>query len=94
MATALSRAGVAHRMKAPVDYLRPIAGQIREALAPRGGRGAKACAGALECAGSLCRALHEDWQPYMAALLEPMAQTGLSGAPGWRLGTLLCGLLQ
>lgn len=66
-------------MKAPVDYLRPIAGQIREALAPKGVRGGKPCAGALECAGTLCCALREDWQPYMALLLEPMAQTGLSG---------------
>jgi len=33
MATALSRAGVASRMKSPKDYLQPIALQIREALA-------------------------------------------------------------
>ena len=86
MATALARAGVAGRMKAPTDFLRPIAGHIREALlAPRvrarGGAAASApaaCPEALECVGTLAVALRGDWQPHVQALLDPMFQSGLS----------------
>lgn len=81
MASALSRAGVAGRMKAPTDFLRPIAAAIREALLAKGGRGrAPTSPEALECAGTLAVALRADWQPHVAALLDPMFQTGLSEA--------------
>lgn len=33
-------------------------------------------------AGTLALALRADWQPYLAALLEPMFQTGLTGGHG------------
>jgi hypothetical protein len=79
MAGALARAGVAARMKAPDDFLRPIAAAIRECLGQRS-RGRPLCPEALECAGVLAVALRRDWQPYLAQLLEPMFQTGLSGA--------------
>jgi FKBP12-rapamycin complex-associated protein len=82
MASALARAGVACRMKAPDDFLRPIAGQIKECLGQRS-RGRPPCPEALECAGVLALALRQDWQPYMLTLLEPMFQTGLSGGCGW-----------
>jgi FKBP12-rapamycin complex-associated protein len=79
MAAALARAGVAYRMKAPDDFLRPIAAAIKECLGQRG-RGKPPCPESLECAGALAVALRQDWQPYLAALLEPMFQTGLSEA--------------
>ncbi|KAI3435635.1 hypothetical protein D9Q98_001694 [Chlorella vulgaris] len=79
MAGALCRAGVASRMKAPDDFLRPIAAQIKECLGQRS-RGRPICPEALECAGTLAVALRRDWQPYMLLLLEPMFQTGLSDA--------------
>lgn len=82
MAAALARAGVAYRMKTPDDFLRPIAAAIKECLGQRG-RGKPPCPEALECVGALAVALRQDWQPYMAALLEPMFQTGLSGVWGW-----------
>lgn len=79
MATALASAGVAGHMKTPDDFLRPIAAQIRECLLARGRGGVKTqCSEALECAGTLCMALHEDWQLHMAQLLEPALSTGLS----------------
>lgn len=94
MAAALARAGVAHRMKAPDDFLRPIAAAIKECLGQRG-RGKPPCPEAQECAGALAVALRQDWQPYLAALLEPMFQTGLSGGwdggTVWWLGCTLCG---
>jgi FKBP12-rapamycin complex-associated protein len=80
MAGALAQAGVAARMKAPDDFLRPIAAAIRDCLGQRS-RGRPLCPEALECAGNLAVALRADWQPYLAALLEPMFATGLSG--GW-----------
>jgi FKBP12-rapamycin complex-associated protein len=80
LASALAKAGVGHKMKEPVDYLRPIALQIRESLAPSRNRAKMAaCTEPLDCAGRLATALREDWQPYMLLLLEPMLQTGLSG---------------
>ena len=81
MATALARAGVAGQMKAPVDYLLPIATQIKEALlhASLGGRGKKMPSPeALRCAGTLAIALRGNWLPYAASLLDPMIQSGLS----------------
>lgn len=84
MAGALARAGVASRMKAPDDFLRPIAAAIRDCLGQRS-RGRPPCPEALECAGNLAVALRADWQPYLAALLEPTFTTGLSGEAG-RLG--------
>ncbi|KAL4435039.1 hypothetical protein ABPG77_003864 [Micractinium sp. CCAP 211/92] len=79
MAGALARAGVAPRMKTPDDSLRHIAAAIKECLGQRS-RGRPPCPEALECAGTLAVALRADWQPYLAALLEPMFTTGLSDA--------------
>ena len=79
MAASLARSGVAGRMKAPVDYLRPLAGQIRESLQGARGRGRVPCPEALECAGMLAVSLQQDWQAYALSLLEAMFQTGLSG---------------
>jgi len=77
IASALASAKVAGRMKHPDDFLAPIAAQIRECLLSRT-RGKVQCSEALECAGVLCVALREDWQPHMALLLEPAMATGLS----------------
>lgn len=77
MASSLAAAGVAGRMKAPTDFLRPIAAQIREALLSKGRK--VSCPEALECTGTLAVALKQDWQPHVMALLDPMFQTGLSG---------------
>ena len=79
MASALASAGVGHYLKAPDDFLRPIATQIRECLLSRM-RGKGQCSEALECAGTLCVALKADWQPHMAQLLDPALATGLSQA--------------
>lgn len=79
MASALATAGVAGYMKTPDDFLKPISHQIRECLLPRL-RGKSQCAEALECAGTLCVALRQDWQPHMAQLLDPALATGLSPA--------------
>eukprot|EP00887_Chlorella_sp_A99_P006163 scaffold3.g6163.t1 len=78
MASSLAAADVAGRMKAPTDFLRPIAAQIREALLSKGRK--VPCPEALECAGTLAVALKQDWQPYVIVLLDPMLQTGLSDA--------------
>ena len=79
MASALASAGVAHYMKAPDDFLRPIALQIKECLQSRA-RGKGQFSEALECAGTLCVALKSDWQPQMVQLLDPALNTGLSPA--------------
>ena len=79
MAMALSSVGVANGMTAPTDFLHPIAIQIRDCLTTRV-KGKAHCAEAIECAGTLCVALKDDWEPHMEKLLEPMIATGLSNA--------------